>query len=75
MSEAEKWERTCPQYFAHSVFYNSVLEYLDDYRENRLGNILDLPNSLLIYLRVANAEMKRWKHFYESENLNQIRKK
>lgn len=74
IKKAEPWERTCPQYFADSAFYNSVFNLVDDYEKNRLGNVLDLPNPLLTYLRVASAEMKRWTHFWNAENYNQIRK-
>lgn len=36
----------------------SVYEYLGDYRDNRLGNIRELPHVLLECLRAASAELE-----------------
>ena len=51
---------TCPQYLSSTNFVISVLNYLDDYKSNRLGLIWDIPNALYQYLQIACSELSTW---------------
>jgi hypothetical protein len=54
--------RTCPHYYARSIFVGSVLEHLDDYRRGALGDVRDLPAAQLDYLRIAETESNTMSH-------------
>lgn len=51
---------TCPQFLARSPFVISVLNYLDDFKNNRLGDVWELPNALYQYLQIAGSELSTW---------------
>ncbi len=70
VKDAEDYELTCPQFFKQTVFYQSVMEDLEDYRNNRLGHSWDLPAPLLTYLKVADNESKTWASYWEAELMN-----
>jgi hypothetical protein len=63
----EDWQRTCPQYFAQSPFVTQIMDDLEDYRNNRLGDVRDFPLPLLHYLRFADREQKSWDAWWEAE--------
>ena len=61
--------RTCPQYYALSAFFASVRCHLEDYRRGALGNILDLPASMLSYLRTLDTSEQSWQRDQEKAML------
>ena len=67
LTDAPGWMRTCPQFYCSSPFVCSIMEDLDDYKENRLGNVFDLPLPYLAYLRVASAERAAWHDWWQAE--------
>ena len=61
------YNRTCPTYYHLSPFVQSVLDDLDDYEANRFGDVRDLPNDQLAFLRVASRERKNWRRYFKAE--------
>ena len=65
----DEQRRTCPQWFAHQPYVQSVLEHLGDYRRGALGDVRDLPAPALEALRDADAMQNRW----ESDQLDKLK--
>lgn len=67
LSEAEPWERTCPQYYARSPFYLSLWQELGDYQEGRTDLLGELSEAHLTYLRCMDAEHQAWRNYWDAK--------
>ena len=51
---------TCPQYLSRLPFVVSCYDFVPDFRDNRLGSVMDFPHATYCYLRVISAELDEW---------------
>jgi hypothetical protein len=66
-SEAEEWERTCPQYYRRSPFFCSLMDELEDYKKGRTDVLGELSSAHLTYLRVLESESEIFKNYWEAK--------
>lgn len=65
--EAEPWQRTCPQYYRRSPFFQSLWNELEDYRKGRMSALGELSSAHLTYLRILESEQDVWTNYWEAK--------
>ena len=58
----EPGAKTCGQYYLRTVFVQSVINALEDYRRGALGDVRLLPSPMLEYLRLADNAVASWRN-------------
>ncbi len=59
--------RTCPWYYDSADFVVSINDLRDDYEKGRLGEALELPAPLRVYIRAAIDAWRRWSDYWQDE--------
>lgn len=59
-AKTEPYSKTCPRFYSQNEDVERVIIDLRDYRRAAMGNVLDLGDAHLTYLRIAESEVREW---------------